>query len=51
MRYTQYKLNNSFGQLVEYRRFDLGDPTQIKDGDAKERFIKCSQVCQNLIRS
>lgn len=45
----QYTLNNSFGQLEEYRWFDFGDPTQSKDGDAKRRFQKCSLICQSLI--
>lgn len=43
-----YTLNSSFGQSAEYRWFDLGDPTQLKDGDAKERFRKCSMLCLSL---
>lgn len=44
-----YKINRSFGQSANDQWFDLGDPTRPKDGDARERFRKCSGVCLNLI--
>lgn len=43
-----YTLNSFFGGLSEYQWFDVGDPTQLKDGDAGERFRKCSAGCHYI---
>ena len=47
-----YTLNTGFGQSSENRWFDLGDPNIIKsenDSVTKERFDKCSLMCNNIV--
>ncbi|MCR4924718.1 MAG: radical SAM protein [Clostridiales bacterium] len=49
-----YTLNNNFGQSYEERWFDLGNPEILKgteESEYRNRFEKCSLLCQNLIDS